>query len=75
MGPSQYQRLEARRQDLQDQVVVYALTHRQPPERLVAAFVKARAEAEEARRTFGGPPPRPRRPGLLGRLFRHPVAG
>ena len=72
MGRTLYQRLEARRRELEDQVVVYALTSRRPPERLVRDFVKARAEAEAARREEVE---RVRRHGMFDRLFGHHAAG
>lgn len=71
MGRKTYRKLEARLQDLEDKVVVYALTSRRPPQDLVLEFVAARSAAEAARGKAGQSE---RRHGLLGRLL-HPAAG
>ena len=74
MGSTRHERLEARRRDLEDQVVVYALTGRRAPEGLVRAYADARAEAEAARHAPAERASNPRH-GLVDRLFGHPAAG
>jgi hypothetical protein len=66
------QRLEARRRELEDQVVVYALTGRRPPERLVMAYVRARTEALAAAHGETGAPARH---GVFDRWFAPTAAG
>lgn len=66
MGRTDSQRLQAQRRELEDQVVVYALTSRRPPESLVAAHRQAYMAAQAAGLGPLGPPPKG---GLVSRLL------